>query len=400
MNVDRQIATGSRITGFCDPSFAEVGEAFEANFRERGETGASLCIYANDRCVVDLWGGMRDPDTGSPWQRDTVSVVFSCTKAATAICAHMLEDRGLLDLDLPVMRYWPQFAGAGKEDVTVRMLLNHTAGLPALRDRLKAGAFHDWEYMVERLEQEAPFWPPGSHVAYHMMTFSWTAGEVIRRVSGRPLGQFFREEVAGPLQLDFHIGAPAGIETRIAPVSAFMLTGDEIRSPFAEAILSDGSPVPRLAFLNTGRYDPNSATAHAAELGGIGGIANARALAGMFAPFVTTSSNGGQLLSRERIDAMRRVSAKTDCDETLRIPTRFGEGFMLAMDNPDLPPGNALRIGPGAFGHVGIGGSVGFADPEAGLAFGYTMNRLGGGVLLNERGQSLVDAAYRSLGGR
>ena len=398
MNIDTRLASGSRIAGFCDPSFAEVGEAFEANFRERRETGASLCINADGRTVVDLWGGVRDPETGAPWQRDTVSIVFSCTKAATAICAHMLVDRGLLDLDLPVMRYWPQFAGSGKEDVTVRMLLDHTAGLPAFRDRLKPGAFYDWEYMVGRLEQEAPFWPPGSHVSYHMMTFGWTVGEVIRRVSGRTVGQFFCQEVAGPLQLDFHIGAPDKIEARIAPVSAFMTTGDELRSPFAEAVMSDGGPVPRLAFLNTGRHDPNSAAAHRAELGGIGGIANARALAAMFAPLVPGAPV--RLLSRERIDAMRTVSAEAGCDETLRIPTRFGEGFMLAMDNPELPPGSALRIGPGAFGHVGIGGSVGFADPDAGLAFGYVMNRLGGGVLLNERGQSLVDATYRSLGAR
>lgn len=395
-----RIEAGNRITGFCDPAFAEVGEAFEANFRKRGETGASLCVSVHGHTVVDLWGGVRDPGTGAPWQRDTVSVVFSCTKAATAICAHMLVDRGLLDLDSPVMRYWPQFAGAGKEDVTVRMLLDHTAGLPAFRDRLKAGAFYDWEYMVERLEREAPFWPPGSHVAYHMMTFGWTMGEVIRRVSGRSLGRFFRKEVAEPLQLDFHIGAPDEIEPRIAPVSAFMTSSDEIRSPFAEAIMSDGSPVPRLAFLNTGRHDPNSLAAHKAELGGIGGIANARALAALFAALVSPASGAGRLLSRERVDAMRQVSAETECDETLRIPTRFGEGFMLAMDNPDLPPGNALRIRPGAFGHVGIGGSVGFADPDAGLAFGYTMNRLGGGVLLNERGQSLVAATYRSLGAR
>ncbi|WP_370322808.1 serine hydrolase domain-containing protein [Oricola sp.] len=397
MNVDVRLESGSRITGFCDPSFREVSEAFEANFRERGEAGASLCVNVHGRTMVDLWGGVRDPETGAPWQRDTVSVVFSCTKAATAICAHMLVDRGLLDLDQPVMRYWPQFAGAGKEDITVRMLLNHTAGLPALRDRLKTGGFYDWKYMVERLEREAPFWPPGSHVAYHMMTFGWAVGEVIRRVSGRPLGQFFREEISGPLQLDFHIGAPEEIEPRIAPVSAFMTTGEEIRSPFAEAVMRAGTPVPRLAFLNTGRHGPNSVAAHEAELGGIGGIANARALAAMFAPLASSASAGKGLLSRERIDVMRSVSAETDLDETLCIPTRFGEGFMLAMDNADLPQGNAFRIGPGAFGHVGIGGSVGFADPDAGMAFGYTMNRLGGGVLLNDRGQSLVDATYRSL---
>ena len=394
--IDREIAPGMRIEGYCDPAFAAVAEAFGTNFRERGETGASVCVVADGRTAVDLWGGMRDPQTGAPWQNDTVSVVFSCTKAATAICAHILVDRGLLDLDLPVARYWPEFAGAGKQDVTVRMLLDHTAGVPAFRGKLKRGAFHDWAYMVSRLEEEPPFWAPGSRVGYHMMNFGWSVGEIVRRVSGRRLGAFFREEVADPLRLDFHIGADADLEARIAPVTAFVPGSGPEPSPFANAVMSDGDPVPRLAFLNTGRYDPNSREAHAAELGGVGGIANARALAGLFAPFAGPAKTD-VLLSKERVDAMRCVSAASDCDEVLRIPTRFGQGFMLRMDNRRFPAGNSLVIGPEAFGHVGIGGSVCFADPQAGLAFGYTMTRLGGGVLLNARGQSLIDAAYRSL---
>jgi CubicO group peptidase (beta-lactamase class C family) len=270
------------------------------------------------------------------------------------------------------------------------MLLDHTSGIPAFRERLGKGAFYDWEAMIRRIETEEPFWPPSSRVGYQMMNFGWSIGELVRRVSGKRLGTFFRDEIAQPLALDFHIGAPENIEVRIAPVSAFIPAGSAVRSPFAEAILSDGSPVPRLAFLNTGRYDPNGRAAHAAELGGMGGIANARALARMFA-------GADSVLSRQRIDTLRQVSSSSECDETLRIPTCFGQGFMLAMDNCDLPPGNGFRIGHGAYGHVGIGGSAGFSDPEAGFAFGYTMNRLGVGVLLNERGQSLVDSAYECL---
>jgi CubicO group peptidase (beta-lactamase class C family) len=390
LKVERIIAPDRGINGTCDPAFAPVAEAFEANFRTRDERGASLCVISGGRTVVDLWGGTAVTDTGMPWERDTVSVVFSCTKAATALCAHILIDRGMLDPQAQVARYWPEFGRSGKHDITVGMLLNHTSGIPAFRERLGKGDFYDWDTMISRIVEEEPFWAPGRRVGYQMMNFGWSVGELVRRVSGRSLGAFFREEIARPLGLDFHIGAPEDVEKRITPVSTFVPAGDSIRSPFAEAIMKDGTPVPRLAFLNTGRYDPNSRAAHAAELGGMGGIANARALARMFAGVET-------LLSRRRIDAMRQVSSSSECDETLRIPTRFGQGFMLAMDNSGLPPGNGFRIGQGAYGHVGIGGSTGFSDPGAGLAFGYTMNRLGGGVLLNERGQSLVDAAYDCL---
>lgn len=399
MNIQEEIAPGIRIAGICDPAFDPVRQAFLANFRERNETGASVCLSIDGRTVVDLWGGIADPATGTPWERHTVSVVFSCTKAATAICAHIVVDRGLIDLGRPVASYWPEFAGAGKESVTVRMLLDHTAGLPAFRKRLKHGAFYDWDYMVGRIEEEEPFWEPGTRTGYHMMNFGWTIGEVIRRVSGHSLGAFFREEVTGPLGLDFWIGLPEALEAHVAPVTSFLSGGEATRSPFIEAVMTPDNPIPRLAILNTGGYDPNSRAAHAAEIGAAGGIANARALAGMFTPLANSAAGGPlALLSRERIDAMRTISSETDRDETLCIPTRFGQGFMLSMDNPGLPPGNSVVIGPGAFGHVGVGGSIGFADPEAQLAFGYTMNRLGGGVLLNERGQSLVDAAYGCLG--
>lgn len=398
MMIDREIAPGMRISGFCDPAFREVEACFEANFRERGEAGASVCVIADGRAAVDLWGGVRDIGNGAPWMRDTVTVVFSCTKAATALCLHLLADRGLVELESPVARYWPEFAAAGKERVTLRMLLDHTAGVPAFRDKLPRGAFYDWSAMVALLEREQPFWEPGTAVGYHMMTFGWAVGEVIRRVSGRSLGAFFRDEIAGPLGIDFRIGAQDDIGNRLAPVTALAAGGGGAQSPFAAGILTDGDRLPRLVLLNTGRHDPNSPEAHAAELGGVGGIANARALAGMFSPLAGPLRGSKPLLSRQRIDDVRSVSAQTPCDRVLGLPTRFGQGFMLRMGDPTLAPGNALSIGHGAFGHVGIGGSVGFADPDAGLAFGYTMNRLGGGVLLNERGQSLVDAAYTALG--
>ncbi|MEX3011273.1 serine hydrolase domain-containing protein [Hoeflea sp. TYP-13] len=394
MNVTRAIGANARVEGFCDPAFQPVLDAFLNNFEVHGEVGASVCIHVGDRIAVDLWGGHCDRDRQKPWDRDTVSVVFSCTKAATALCAQLLVDRGALDLDAKVSRYWPEFAQAGKEDATVLMMLNHSAGVPALREPLKQGAFYDWDYMTGRLAEEEPFWRPGTKSGYHMTSFGWTVGELVRRVSGKSLGAFFRDEFAVPLGLDFQIGLPATTTKQIAPIILYKPGPDTQLTEFIMALVGAPTSISHLSYMNNGGHDPNSGLAHAAEIGGAGGIANARALADMYRPL----AGSGSVLSQERIDDMSRVSTETDRDETLLIPTRFGQGFMLSMDNSSLPPGSSVIIGRHAFGHVGMGGSIGFADRDRGLAFGYTMNKLGGGILLNERGQALVDAAYGCMG--
>lgn len=394
MKIGRTVSHGARIEGTCDERFTPVLDAFAENFETDDEVGASVCVSVDGRTVVDLWGGFRDIERRQRWSRDTVGIVYSCTKAATALCAHRLIDQGLLDLDRTVAHYWPQFAGAGKENATVRMALNHTLGLPAAREPVEKGGFNDWDYMISRLADEALFWQPGEKTGYHMFTFGWIIGEVVRRISGKSLGRFFRDEIAGPLGLDFRIGLPPGEKPEIAPIIPFRPGPDTPMTAFMNALIADRDSTSFLAYLNTGRFNANSAQAQAAEIGGAGGIANARALAGMYEPLV----HNGPLLSAERIDDMKRLSAETQNDETLLMPTRFGQGFMLSMDNHHLPAGNSAVIGPDAFGHVGMGGSIGFGDPDHRLAFGYTMNRLGGGILLNERGQRLVDAAYRSSG--
>ena len=168
--------------------------------------------------MVDLWGGLARPAEGVPWQRDTVSIVFSCTKGATALCAHVLASRGKLDIDAPVASYWPEFARKGKEHATVRMMLDHSVGLPAFKTPLRPDGCTDWNYMVEMLADEEPFWNPGTRNGYHMINFGWTVGELVRRVSGKSLGAFFRDEIAGPLGVEFWIGAPEDVEARVAPV--------------------------------------------------------------------------------------------------------------------------------------------------------------------------------------
>ncbi|MEM1148202.1 MAG: serine hydrolase domain-containing protein, partial [Pseudomonadota bacterium] len=200
----------SQVQGRCDKQFQRVRAEFERNFLERGEIGASVCLSVAGETKVDLWGGMADPDTGEAWQEDTVSIVFSCTKAATALCAHILIDRGLLNPAAPVSEYWPGFAKHGKEATTVQMMLNHESAVPACRDPVREGGFLDWDYMISRMEDEPAWWDPGTRNGYHMVNFGWTVGELVRRVSGKSLGQFFADEVANKTSADFWIGVPEG----------------------------------------------------------------------------------------------------------------------------------------------------------------------------------------------
>lgn len=421
-NIDEGVGQ-TRVRGFCAAGFEPVLDAFRENFASRGEVGASVSLSIGGVTQVDLWGGtVRTPgasDAGStrdagtagetapaaPWNPDTLVIVFSCTKAATALAAHVLIDRGLLDPDAPVTEYWPEFGAAGKEAVTVAMMLNHSAGVPALRAPVQKGGFLDWDYMVQRLAAEAPFWEPGTRNGYHMSTFGWTVGELVRRVSGRSLGTFFREAIAEPLGLDFWIGLPDEHHTRVSGMLPWLPERGAPVPAFTRALqlrLKDPEPsLQYLALMNTGGHRSDTPAAWRAEFGGGGGMANARALAGMYAPLANGGvHNGVRIVSADQIERMRAVSVATQVDATLLMPTRFSLGFMRSMDNRRRPAGHmeSMILGRSAFGHAGAGGSVGFADPEVGLAFGYAMNRMGAGILLNERGQALVDATYRALG--
>ncbi len=392
--------------GTCRPGFERVAEAFEKNLKEKGEIGASVCLTVGGETVVDLWGGLADAKTQAPWTRDTVSIVFSCTKGATALCAHVLASRGALDLDAPVTELWPEFAQHGKERVTTRMMLDHSSAVPAVRAKVKDDGPYDWAYMTERLAAEVPFWEPGTRNGYHGFTFGWTVGEMVRRASGKSLGTFFREEIAGPLGLDFWIGLPEEIEPRVAPIVAHVYKAADAVTPFMRDLATNKESVASLFYFNNGAWrsgGANTRAGHAAEIGAANGITNARGLAGMYAPL---ANGGGDLVDATTLARMGEVSMATHDDATLRIPTRFGLGFMKSMDNRRRSLAaklwgedcDSVILGSAAFGHVGAGGSLGFADPVAGLSFGYTMNRMGPGLLMNERGQSLVDATYLSLG--
>ncbi|MGW4214011.1 serine hydrolase domain-containing protein [Lentzea sp. NPDC004789] len=395
------------IQGTCAPQFDEVRAEFERNFAERGEVGASVHVTLDGEPVVDLWGGVADPVTGQPWAEETIVHVWSCTKAATALCAHILASRGVLDLNSPVTKYWPEYGAEGKAATLVRHVLSHQAGLPALTEWLPAGAFYDWNLVTSALAAQQPLWEPGTRHGYHGLTFGFLVGEIVRRVTGLTLGQFFEKEVSGPLGLDFWIGLPEDLEPHVAHTIPVDPTQPGILLPslFITAMTQPES-VPGLMLLNNGGYmapgESDSRAAHTAEMGAVGGISNARGLAGLYRPLALGGSyHGVRLVEESQIPQMSNVVV-AGLDAVVGVPSRFALGFQKATDNAHLPPNDAegLLLSEEAFGHNGMGGSLGFADPGARVSFGYAMNRQGPGLAVNARGQSLVDALYRALGYR
>ena len=385
-----------QVHGMVDDRFEPMLSAFIANFVEREERGASLCLNVEGETVVDLWGGRLHPKQDDDWGEDTISIVHSVTKAAVSLCAHILICEGKLDLAAKVTDYWPEFGQRGKEGTTVEMMLNHTSALPCFREPLKEGAYCDWDYMVGRIAYEAPFWEPGERHGYHMSTYGWTVGELVRRASGQSLGEYFRARVAEELDIDFHIGLPDSDHHRVSRMMAWAPKKGDPVPEFTHALLSDRESIQYLALLNNGKHRGDSPEGYRAEFGAGGGITNARGIAGMYLPL---ANGGGSLVDDEAINRMLTPSVEGP-DQTLVSPTRFSQGFMLSMDNRARPAGSleTVIMGEKAFGHAGAGGSMGFADVECHLGFGYSMNKMGAGILLNDRGQSLVDTAYRCMG--
>ena len=275
-------------------------------------------LSVNGETQLDLWGGIADASQERGWTEDTVSIVFSCTKAATALCAHILIDQGKLDPGAFVKDYWPEFAQNGKEATTVQMMLNHESGLPAFREPIKEGGFLDWDYMISRLEAEEPFWEPGTRNGYHMVNFGWTVGELVRRVSGQSLGAFFAEHVAGPTGADFWIGLPDGFDKPIAPILMAMPGPEDMQAPFTQKLMTEPTSISALSLFNVGGWTANQAEAHKAEIGGAGGISNARGQVAMYTPLAV---NDGSLVSKDRVAAMSRVTTATEIDATLLVST-------------------------------------------------------------------------------
>ncbi|MGH0032398.1 MAG: serine hydrolase domain-containing protein [Myxococcota bacterium] len=392
------------IHGTCDPRYERVLRAFEENFRAapgtpRHEIGAALAVTVDGETVVDLWAGSADPAAaeggGRPWQKDTLVNVYSTTKGVTALCAHRLAEEGRLDLDAPVARYWPEFAQAGKQDVPVRWLLSHRAALPAVREILPAEALYDWDAMCSALAAEEPWWTPGEQHGYHALTYGWLVGEVVRRVDGRSLGTYFREEIAEPLGLDFHIGLPEGEHARCADMGPMAMPDPTVEGAnLAQALLTDPEGMLARAFMNPPSMaaGPNVPAWRSAEIPGANGHGTALALARLYGALACGGRlEGVHVLGPEAVATASTEQSHGD-DAVLKLRTRIGLGFMLSQDRP------GAAFGPGArgFGHPGAGGSVGFADPDARVGFGYVMNRMGPHILLDPRATALIDALYAS----
>lgn len=393
--------TVPEIHGHCDPRFSTVRDAFAAGFALHGEVGAAVSVLLEGRPVVDLWAGWADAARSRPWQRDTLVNVFSVGKAMTALCAHLLAERGQLDLDAPVARYWPEFAQGGKAGLPVRMLLNHQAGLPAVREVLPEGAMLDWQRMTSELARQQPWWPPGTRHGYHINTFGFLVGEVVRRISGRSLGTFFRDEIAGPLELDFHFGIGPEHDARIAeflwvtPGIGTILPPGSGSSSGSESDLSDEQQLMlRHVYLNprglSGDGTVNTRAWRAAEFPSTNGHANARSIARVFGALAAGGNLGGtRILERESLE--RAIRPESDgIDAVIMRPSRFGLGFQLTQPERRVGPN------PRTFGHFGAGGSLGFADPDAALGIGYVMNKMGP-RWQNPRNRGILDAIYASL---
>ncbi|PLW73474.1 serine hydrolase [Streptomyces sp. SCUT-3] len=429
-----------RIHGAVDDGYEAVREAFAANFAERGERGAAFALYRDGRKVVDLWGGTADAaadagtdaaagtdagtDAGTgvdaggaagaePWRAGTAQIVRSATKGPAAACLLLLSQRGLLDLDAPVGTYWPEFKAAGKDRLPVRHLLSHRAGLPALDTPLTPAQAVDGVSGPAAVAAQRPQWEPGTAHGYHAHTFGWLVGELVLRVTGRTLGRWLAEEIAGPLGLDLWVGLPeemrhrAGRVAETAPPAPRTGTGrgfdPALRMRPKRSVTeawSDPDSLTRRAFAAiTPSPDENDPAYRAAELPSSNGIATARALARFYAALLgdvegegegSAASGGARRLFAPATLTAMRTEESAGPDRVLVVGTRFGLGCML--HGPASPMSS-----PAAFGHPGRGGSLGFADPDLGIGFGYVTNGLQPTVTADPRAQALVRAVRKSL---
>ena len=364
---------GSEIQGRTEPAFDAVRKTFEGQFAAGKHLGAGVAVYHRGRKVVDLWGGVADEASGRRWEEDTMAVCYSTTKGLTATCVHMLADRGKLKYDDPVAKHWPGFAAHGKEKITVYHILTHQAGIPQIPDGTTMDDVLDWEKMVHGMEGVEPLWEPGTDSGYHAMTFGYLAGEIVRRVDGRSVGQFLREEVCEPLGLQHtHIGAPESAEPLISTLRAAQLT------PEMEAqrvMFASGDSIQARAFRIEGGGDLNATlntrAGHAAQIPAANGVMTARDLARLYACL----GNGGELDGVRLMSAetVRRASDQQTCrpDRVIMIPVGWALGYMTGGIE-GWPQGPRTT----AFGHAGLGGSIGFADPEIQMSFGFVPNQL------------------------
>ena len=401
------------VHGTCDPRFTKVKELFQSSFDSGEELGAAVAFMLDGKCVIDLWGGHYDLARTCEWERDTLVNVYSTTKGMTALCANQLIERGLLDIEAPVSEYWPEFAAAGKERITTRWLLSHKAGLCAVRAPLPKNSLYDWDRMCAALAAQEPWWTPGDGHGYHAFTFGFLVGEVVRRITSEGLGTYFRKNVAQPLGADFHIGLAAENDSRTSDIYSVHIgnkpaptraPGDPAPSatgPFAEFArrMQDPTTMQWAALLNPAhdRDAVNTRAWRAAEIPAVNGHGTARALARIYGALARGGEiDGVRILKPQTI--VRATSEEASGPERLfcgAVPMRFGLGFVLSDETHRY---SRLSPNPRAFGHAGGGGSIGMADPDAGIAFGFTMNNMQASLVsAGATPTALIDAFYAAL---
>jgi len=386
------------VHGHCEPAFESLRRALAEAIETSVEVGAALAVQVGKQPVVDLWAGHADSARTQAWEEQTIVNLYSVGKAVTAVCALRLVDGGALDLDAPVSRYWPEFAQAGKKHLPVRYLLTHQAGLPAVSRLLPPGAALQWDVMTETLAAQEPWWEPGAGHGYHVNTYGFLIGEVVRRITGKSLGAYLRDEIARPGGIDFFIGFGPELDARCADVIPPRPGPDteESRALF-EGDLSSLTGLQRMrfgAYRNppelSGQGVINSRGWRAAEVPSTNGHGNARAVARLYSALAGDGDlDGIHILSPDTIE-MALAEQVYGEDIVLQRPTRFGLGFQLTMPERRLGPG------PRAFGHFGAGGSLGFADPDAHVAFAYAMNQSRGGWQ-HKHVRHLIDLVYEAL---
>jgi len=374
------------LNGTCDPRFEPVRRALENNFTAHSDVGASVAVSLEGEMVVDLWGGHRDEAKTLPWEEDTIVNVYSTTKTMAALCALVLADRGQLDFHAKVASYWPEFAQNGKENVEVRHFMSHSAGLSGMDVALTPDEFYDWDRVVDLLAKQAPWWEPGTASGYHAITQGHLIGEVVRRITGKSLGQFFAEEIAKPLGADFHIGTAEEHFPRI---------GELIPPSSGPAAAAIGDSVAARTFRNPAIDAKDSRTAgwRKAEIPAANGHGNARSVVKVQTAIANLGSAWGVDLLSEA--GARRVFEQQIAGEDLVLgaPIVFGLGYGLSSE--------AMPMGPNK--HIaywgGWGGSSIVVDQDARLCVSYVMNRMEADLLGDLRGFGILQAAYESLAG-
>ncbi|MFS4094078.1 serine hydrolase domain-containing protein [Streptomyces sp. AF1A] len=383
------------VNGTVAEGFEPVGEAFAANFTLLGERGAAVAVYRDGHKVVDLWAGTRDVDGTAAWEPGTAQIVRSATKGVVAAALLLLHQRGELDLDAPVGAYWPEYKAAGKEHTLVRHLLAHRAGVPVLDRPLTPEEAADPDLGAAAVAAQAPVWEPGTDHGYHAQTYSWLTGELVRRVTGRPVGTWMAEEIARPVGADLWLGLPEAEQSRVGrvgPVEAPEAAGAPRTRPkraVAEAYADPESLTRRAFAAITPLPDENARAYRAAALPASNGIATADGLARFYASLIGEVDGGRRLFTPETM-RLARTEQSAGADRVLVVSTRFGLGYMLHG-------GASPLLSPGSFGHPGRGGALAFADPEPGIAFGYVTNGFRTSVTADPRAQALVRALRTAL---